>query len=314
MSNFKPHPIGRFPFWADAESATETEAVGHHGGPHSAGTAPIRYTEVSGESWRVKDPSEVPINSGGGEGTLVSNAPLQAVSAGGPDGEGELIYLDAPLSILKDPDGNGGSGAPSGRMGGQAGPAPVAIGVAPIAVGDNGSFKGEPIYFDVPASKVVPDESTGNFTSTVREFFSQYDSVNGDALADEGEWLGNSPFSRDIQQDDGIQDGYLDVDSSAFNSITGAQPDDVIHTPNGSTITGLNPDDVVQANSSGFEVFLLQSGSDLIAPIAEPFADAAAITDLVTGKSSPMETATDPLVAAGPLDAVKVDEPRNNDF
>ena len=51
-----------------------------------------------------------------------------------------------------------------------------------------------------------------------------------------------------------------------------------------------------------------------VAPIAEPFADADAITDLVTGKSSPMDTAADPLVAAGPLDAVKVDEPRNNDF
>ena len=51
-----------------------------------------------------------------------------------------------------------------------------------------------------------------------------------------------------------------------------------------------------------------------MAPFAEPFADAAAITDLVTGKSSPMDAAIDPLVAAGPLDAVKVDEPRNNDF
>jgi len=79
-------------------------------------------------------------------------------------------------------------------------------------------------------------------------------------------------------------------------------------------ITGLNPDDVVQVNASGFDAFLLQSGSDLIAPIAEPFAGAAAITGLVTGKSSPMETAIDPLVAAGPLDAVKVVEPRNNDF
>jgi len=83
-----------------------------------------------------------------------------------------------------------------------------------------------------------------------------------------------------MHHDDGIQDGYLDVG----------------------------------ADASGFDSFLLQSGSDLIAPIAEPFADAAAITDLVTGKSSPMETVADPLVAAGPLDAVQVDEPRNNDF
>ena len=124
----------------------------------------------------------------------------------------------------------------------------------------------------------VPDESTGNFTSTVREFFGQSDSVTGDALANV---LidGGFPWFQ-LHPDDGIQDGYLDVG----------------------------------ADASGFDSFLLQSGSDLIAPIAEPFADAAAITDLVTGKSSPMETATDPLVAAGPLDAVKVDEPRNNDF
>ena len=28
MSNFKPHPIGRFPYWADAEAAAEKETVG----------------------------------------------------------------------------------------------------------------------------------------------------------------------------------------------------------------------------------------------------------------------------------------------
>ncbi|CAK28822.1 Hypothetical protein SynRCC307_1919 [Synechococcus sp. RCC307] len=123
----------------------------------------------------------------------------------------------------------------------------------------------------------VPDESTGNFTSTVREFFGQSDSLTGNALAradqDGSDWF-------QMHHDDGIMDGYLDVG----------------------------------ADASGFDSFLLQNGSDSIAPIAEPFADAAAITNLVAGKSSPMETATDPLVAAGPLDAVKVDEPRNNDF
>jgi len=70
----------------------------------------------------------------------------------------------------------------------------------------------------------------------------------------------------------------------------------------------------VGLDASGFDSFLLQSNADVMAPFAEPFADAAAITDLVTGKSSPMDAAIDPLVAAGPLDAVKVDEPRNNDF
>ena len=120
-------------------------------------------------------------------------------------------------------------------------------------------------------------EFTGNFTSTVRRFFSQSDSVTGDALAN-ADMDGSGWFQ--MRHNDGIQDGYLDV----------------------------GPD------ASDFDAFLLQNGSDLIAPIAEGFADATAITDLVTGKSSPMEAAIDPLVAAGPLDAVKVDEPRNNDF
>ena len=121
-------------------------------------------------------------------------------------------------------------------------------------------------------------EFTGNFTSTVRRFFSQSDSVTGDPLINAD--TDGSPSWFHMHHDDGIMDGYLDVG----------------------------------ADASGFDSFLLQGGSDLIAPIAEPFADAAAITDLVTGQSSPMEAAVDPLVAAGPLDAVKVDEPRNNDF
>jgi len=112
----------------------------------------------------------------------------------------------------------------------------------------------------------------------LRKIFSQSDSVTGDGLANAD--TDGSPSWFHMHHDDGIQDGYLDVG----------------------------------ADASGFDSFLLQSGSDLIAPIAEPFADAAAITDLVTGKSSPMETVADPLVAAGPLDAVQVDEPRNNDF
>ena len=123
-----------------------------------------------------------------------------------------------------------------------------------------------------------PYESTGNFTRTVREFLGQPDSVTGDGLANAD--TDGSPSWFHMHHDDGINDGYLDVG----------------------------------ADASGFDSFLLQSGSDLITPIAEPFADAAAITDLVTGQSSPMEAAIDPLVAAGPLDAVKVDEPRNNDF
>ena len=122
------------------------------------------------------------------------------------------------------------------------------------------------------------DESTGNFTRTVREFFGQSDSVTGNALANAD--TDSSPSWFHMHHDDGIMDAYLDVG----------------------------------ADASGFDSFLLQSGSDLIAPIAEPFADAAAITDLMTGKSSPMEAVADPLVAAGPLDAVQVDEPRNNDF
>ena len=122
------------------------------------------------------------------------------------------------------------------------------------------------------------EEIAGNFTRTVRELFSRSDSLTGDLLVNAD--TDGSPSWFHMHHDDGISDGYLDVG----------------------------------ADASGFDSFLLQSGSDLIAPIAEPFADAAAITDLVTGKSSPMETVADPLVAAGPLDAVKVDEPRNNDF
>ena len=121
------------------------------------------------------------------------------------------------------------------------------------------------------------DESTGNSTIIARAVLAQADSLTGDTFttADEA-----SSGWFQMHHDDGIRDGYLDVG----------------------------------ADASGFDSFLLQSGSDLLAPIAEPFADAAAITDLVTGKSSPMETATDSLVAAGPLDGMKVDEPRNNDF
>ena len=122
------------------------------------------------------------------------------------------------------------------------------------------------------------DESTGNYASTVREFFGQSDSVTRDALTNTD--TEGSPSWFHMHHDDGINDGYLDVG----------------------------------ADASGFDSFLLQNGSDLIAPVAEPFADADAITDLVTGKSSPMETVADPLLAAGPLDAVTVGEPRNNDF
>ena len=121
-------------------------------------------------------------------------------------------------------------------------------------------------------------ESTGNFTRIVREFFGQSDSVTGSPLINAD--TDGSPSWFHMHHDDGIMDGYLDVG----------------------------------ADASGFDSFLLQNGSDLIAPISGPFAEADAITDLVTGKSSPMETVADPLVAAGPLDAVKVDEPRDNDF
>tara|TARA_Y100000991_G_C21746178_1_gene252649 strand:- start:87 stop:590 length:504 start_codon:yes stop_codon:yes gene_type:complete len=144
--------------------------------------------------------------------------------------------------------------------------------------GMDGLRESDPLTAAADSLTGEADESTGNFTSTVRRFFSQSDSVTGDVLAN-ADAGGSFPWFQ-MHHDDGIQDGYLDVG----------------------------------ADASGFDSFLLQTGSDLMAPIAEPFADAAAITDLVTGKSSPMETATDPLVSAGPLDAVKVDEPRNNDF
>ena len=344
MSNFKPHPIGRFPHWADAESATEkeyasedesdalgdvrkffgdvwngagtfmrvigvfkdsdaestteTEAVGHHGGPHSAGGAPIRYTEVPGESWRVKDPSEVPSNSGdqspeaiyARSQSLPNAAKPQAFYAPGAGGE-------AKSDLTPEANALGDSGAESEVAGfGEGGsnspnfdPVEPGFGQTGESIlkesgmdglresGMDGLRELDPQTAAADSLTGEAEESTGNFTSTVRRIFSQSDSLTGDGLAkadtDSSGWF-------QMHHDDGIQDGYLDVD----------------------------------ADASGFDSFLLQNGSDLIAPIAEPFADAAAITDLVTGKSSPMEAVADPLVAAGPLDAVKVDEPRNNDF
>ena len=192
MKEFEP--------WTDAKSVTETEAVGHHGGPHPM------------------DPDAVEPDFGdAGESTLKES---------GMDG----LRESDPLTATAD------------------------------------SLTGE------------ADESTGNFTRIVREFFGQSDSVTGAPLINAD--TDGSPSWFHMHHDDGIMDGYLDVG----------------------------------ADASGFDSFLLQSGSDLITPIAEPFADAAAITDLVNGKSSPMEAPIDPLVAAGPLDAVQVDEPRNNDF
>ena len=271
----------------DAESAVNTAAVGHHGGPHHVGPD----FGQTGES-------------------ILKESGMDGLRESGMDG-----LRESGMDGLRESDPQ-------------------------TAAAD--SLTGE------------ADESTGNFTSTVRRFFSQSDSVTGDAFATAD--TDGSPSWFHMHHDDGINDGYLDMgtDASGFDSfllqsgadsltgeadestgnftrivreifgrsdsltgdvlanvlVDGGFPWFQLHHENGIQDGYLD----VGADASGFDSFLLQSGSDLIAPIAEPFADAAAITDLVTGKSSPMETATDPLVAAGPLDAVKVDEPRNNDF
>ena len=195
----------------DDESAVNTPAVGHHGGPHHVGPD---FGQI-GES-------------------ILKESGMDGLRESGMDG-----LRESGMDGLRESDPQ-------------------------TAAAD--SLTGE------------ADESTGNFTSTVRRFFSQSDSVTGDVFATAD--TDGSPSWFHMHHDDGINDGYLDMGTDA----------------------------------SGFDSFLLQNGSALIAPIAEPFADAAAIRDLVTGKSSPMEAVADPLVAAGPLDAVTLDEPRNNDF
>ena len=80
---------------------------------------------------------------------------------------------------------------------------------------------------------------------------------------------------------------------------------------------GIVADQLVNNGSnqvSNFESFFMQDGDSLMAPADALFAEAASITDFVTGQSGVQESGMDGLVAAGPLDAVTVDEPRNNDF
>jgi len=288
----------KYASWTNANSATETEAIGHHGGPHpldpGLGQSGESILQESGmDGLRESDP-------------LTAAADVEAVGNSDVTPISRFPYwADAESATATEANDHHSGPDPLDPESDQTDESILK------ESGMDGLRESDPLTAAADSLTGESDESTGNFTSTVRRFFNQSDSVTGDGLAnadaDSSGWF-------QMHHDDGIRDGYLDVDSSAFDSITGAQPDDVIHTPNGSIITGLNPDNVVKVNASGFDSFLLQSGSDLIAPIAEPFADAAAITDLVTGKSSPMETAIDPLVAAGPLDPLKVDEPQNNDF
>ena len=258
MANFKPHPIGRFPHWADAESATETEAVGN---AYTWVPSPWGWQKVTKPEYY--DSSEVPSDSDSAE----------------PVGGGV-----AKSDLTPEADVVGDTGAETEAVGHHGGPHHVdpKFGQTGESILKESGLDGlrESGSHTTAADSLTgaANESTGNFTSTVRRFFSQSDSVTGDPLINAD--TDGSPSWFHMHHDDGIMDGYLDAG----------------------------------ADASSFDSFLLQNGSDLIAPIAEPFADAAAITDLVTGKSSPMEAAIDPLVAAGPLDAVKVDEPRNNDF
>ena len=295
MSNSTPRPIRRFPYWADAEAATETEAVGdkkktvvpipippyyyysdqietieHHSSTDPASPDALDYSDTNLFPWEQW--SQLPKIEREAE---MKEAQKEAMTSA--ENEEYAPWTDAKSATETEAVGHHG------------GPHPM----DPDAVEPDFGETGESTLnesgmdglresdsltaaADSPTGAAV--ESTGNFTSTVRKFFSQSDSLTGDGIANAD--TDGSPSWFHMHHDDGINDGYLDVG----------------------------------ADASGFDSFLLQSGSDLITPIAEPFADAAAITDLVTCQSSPMEAAIDPLVAAGPLDAVKVDEPRNNDF
>jgi len=344
MSNFKPHPIGRFPYWADAELTTEAEVVGSE--EKTVVPIPIPpYYYYSNQLETIEDHiGTVPVSPdalGSSDANLYpwekwSQLPKVEREAEMREAQKEAAMTEAngdyaswtdaqsvtetePIGNLRDRPFSAGKvneglkpdfGAKHHLPDSELTPEKGAPGETE-AVG--GESRTDPIgpfsYWDAVDPKFDPtgesilkesgmdglresdpqtaaadsltgetDESTGNLTRTVREFFGQSDSVTEDALANAD--TDGSPSWFHMHHDDGIMDGYLDVG----------------------------------ADASGFDSFLLQSGSDLITPIAEPFAEAAAITDLVTGQSSPMEAAIDPLVAAGPLDAVQVDEPRNNDF
>ena len=295
MPNFKPHPIGRFPYWADAEAATETEAIGDK--KKTVVPIPIPpYYYYSDQIETIEDLSSTDSIS---QDTLdysdTNPFPWEQWSHL-PKVEREAEMKEAQKEAMTNaenedyaPWADAKSATETEAIGHHSGPHPM----DPDAVepdfgqtgksirkesGMDGLRESDPLTAAADSLTGAADESTGNFTSTVRRFFSQSDSVTGDPLANAD--TNGSPSWFHMHHDDGIMDGYLDVG----------------------------------ADASGFDSFLLRSGSDLITPIAEPFADAATITDLVTGQSSPMEAAIDPLVAAGPLDAVKVDEPRNNDF
>ena len=295
MSNFKPHPIGRFPYWADAEAATgleaaedkkktvvpipippyyyysdEIEAIEDHSGIDPISPDTINYSDANLFPWEQW--SQLPKVEREAE---MKEAQKEAVV--NAENEKYTSWTDSE------------SATESEAVGHHGGPHPMDPDAVEPDFGDAGEStlkesgmdglrESDPLTAAADSLTGEADESTGNFTSTVRRFFSQSDSVTGDPLANAD--TDGSPAWFHMHHDDGIMDGYLDVG----------------------------------ADASGFDSFLLQGGSDLITPIAEPFADAAAITDLVTGQSSPMEAAIDPLVAAGPLDAVKVDEPQNNDF
>ena len=325
MSNSKSIKIGRFPYWADTDSATETEDVGRwfrrHGkvdwndpfAPADLSDEAVSDTETIGGESRTVVPIPIPpyyyyadhIEAAGD--SEVKQFPWEKWSQL-PKVEREAEMKEAAKesaaqsSFSRDVQ----TAADTEAVGHHGGPHSV----DPDAVEPDFSQTGESTLKESGMDGLRESGMDGLRDSDPQT--AAADSLTGDVLVNAD--TDGSPSWFHMHHDDGINDGYLDVDYSAFDSITGAQPDDAIHTPNGSIITGLNPDAVVQVNASGFDLFMLQGGSDLIAPIAEPFADAAAITDLVTGKSSPIEAVADPFVAAGPLDAVKVDEPRNNDF
>ena len=295
MSNSTPRPISRFPYWADAEAATETEAVGDK--KKTVVPIPIPpYYYYSDQIETIEDLSSTDSIS---PDTLDysdtnpfpweqwSQLPKVEREAEMKEAQKEAFINEVAEEYTSWTDSESATG--SEAIGHHGGPHPVDPDPVEPNFGQSGESilkesgmdglrESDPLTAAADSLTGAADESTGNFTRIVREFFGQSDSVTGAPLINSD--TDESPSWFHMHHDDGIMDGYLDVG----------------------------------ADASGFDSFLLQSGSDLITPIAEPFAEAAAITDLVTGQSSPMEAAIDPLVAAGPLDAVQVDEPRNNDF
>ena len=69
-----------------------------------------------------------------------------------------------------------------------------------------------------------------------------------------------------------------------------------------------------QFTPAAASAFILPTSHSLDAAMQATLLEANPITEVVMGQVNQLDTVAGPLIAAGPLDAVTVDEPRNNDF